>query len=262
MLSQSKVSKLTAKSAFQGKWIKMLAIGSILTFSLLMIYPFYILIASFFPFPVTVGFLTILGVLWEAPLMLGALRTLWQELSIGESGVADVFYYFSSFGRFKQAFKFECVLVFKVAVTFVVCLAPAIAISVITDVGVQNTIGFSLPIWLSGLHILGSLFTFIGSTVAFFVSLKYFAAPFLFVSDEEGVAGGLFYKASRLSKIGYIEFISLLASFIGWFILGIFVFVLPFILPYFLLSAISLCRFTVYQYNKKISVNSSYEVKI
>lgn len=262
MLSQSKISKLTAKSAFRGKKVKMLAIGAVLTFSLLMLYSFYILSASFFPFPVTVGFLTAVCILFEAPLFLGVIKTLWQELSLGQSEIAHVFYYFSSFGRFKQALKFVCVFVFRVVVTFAICLAPAIVISFITDLNVQNAIGFSLPIWLSGLQILGPLLTLVGSTVAFFISLRFFAAPFLFITDDEGVLDGLFYKATRLSKLGYIEFISLLASFIGWFILGVFIFPLPFILPYFLSSVISLCRFTVYQYNKKISANSFSEVKI
>ena len=262
MLSQSKISKLTAKSAFEGKRVKMLAIGSVLTFSLLMLYPFYILSASFFPFPVIVGFLAAVCILFEAPLLLGVIKTLWQELSIGQSEVTEVFYYFSSFHRFKQALKFVCILVFRIAVTSAICLAPAIVISVITYLNVQNAIGFSLPVWLSGLQILGSLLTFVGGAIAFFISLKFFAAPFLFVIDDEGVLDGLFYKATRLSKIGYIEFISLLASFIGWFVLGVFIFPLPFILPYFLTSAVSLCRFTVYQYNKKISVNSFSEVKI
>ena len=99
MLSQSKISKLTAKSAFEGKRVKMLAIGSVLTFSLLMLYPFYILSASFFPFPVIVGFLAAVCILFEAPLLLGVIKTLWQELSIGQSEVTEVFYYFSSFHR-------------------------------------------------------------------------------------------------------------------------------------------------------------------
>ncbi len=255
MLSQSKISRLTAKSAFRGEKIRMLGLGTILTFSLLMLYPFYILSASFFPFPVTVGFLAVVCILFEAPLILGVMRTLWQKLSLGQGEIAQVFYYFSNFHRFKQALRFVCILVFRVGVTFVLCLAPAIVISVITDINVQNVIGFSLPIWLSGLQILGSFLTFVGSAVAFFISLKFFAAPFLFVTDESNGTDGLFYKAARLFKLGYIEFISLLASFIGWFILGVFIFPLPFILPYFLSSTISLCRFTVYQYNKKIRAN-------
>ncbi len=262
MLSHSKISRLTAKAASRGETVKMLGLGATLTFGLLMLYPFYVLSASLFPFPVTVGFLAAVCLLFEAPLILGVMRTLWQKLSSGQCEIAQMFYYFSSFRRFKQALGFVCLLVFKVAVAFVVCLAPAIVISVITDVNVQSAIGFSLPIWLSGLQILGSLLTFVGTVVALFVSFKFFAAPFLFITDESKGTDGLFYKAARLCKIGYIEFISLLASFTGWFVLGVFIFPLPFILPYFLSSLISLCRFTVYQYNKKISANSFSEVKI
>lgn len=253
MLSQSKIAKLTAKSVFKGREIKMLAIGSILTFSLLMLYPFYLLSASFFSFPVVAAFLAAFCLLWEVPLFLGATRMLWQELADGRGEIADIFYYFSSFRLYARALKFICIFIFRVSVIFVICLAPATTISVITDIGVQNAIGFTLPIWLSGLHILGSLFSFVGSIIAFIISLKFFAAPFLFVSDEDSMIFGLFYKATRLSKMGYLEFLSLVGSFVGWFFLSLLVFFLPFVLPYFLTSAVSLCRFMVYQYNKKLS---------
>jgi hypothetical protein len=261
MLSQSKVAKLTAKAVFSGKKIKMLAIGSILTFCILALYCFFLLGYPLFPMPVVIAFCVAFCVLWIAPLTLGVIRTLCQEV-FGDGGeIINVFYYFSSFNLYKRAIWFIAVWVFKVGIAIVICLAPAISISVVTDMSVQSFIGFSLPIWLSGLHVLGSLFTVLGLIVAFFWCIRYFAAPFLFVGDEEGLIMGTFYKATRLSKMGYIEFLSLIASFIPWFVLGAFCFFLPYVLPYFLTSAIALCRFTVYGYNKKIKMNTFDEVK-
>ena len=261
MLSQSKVARLTAKSVFKGKGIKMLAMGGILTFCVLSLYCFFFLTYSFFPTPVIVAFISAIFVVLLAPLTLGVLRTLYEEVSTGESEISHIFYYFSGFNLYKNAIWFIAVLIFKVGVALIVCLAPAIVISFVTDASVQSLIGFSLPIWLSGLHILGSLFTVLGVIVAFFWCIRYFAAPFLFVSVEENVVMSIFYKSTRLAKMGYIEFLSLIASFIPWFVLGVFCFFLPYVLPYFFTSAIALCKFTVYGYNKKITLNTFDEVK-
>lgn len=259
MLSQSKVAKLTAKSVFKNKKIKMLAIGSILTFCVLAIYCFFFLGYSFFHPAVIIAFVAALCILWIAPLVLGVLRTLWQEILTGNCEISNIFYYFSDFDLYKKAIWFVAVYAFKVGFSLIVCLAPAIAVSLVTDISVQSLIGFSLPVWLSGLHALGSLLTALGLIAAFFWCIRYFAAPFLFVNDEESVAASIFYKATRLSKTGYIEFLSLVVSFTPWFVLGVFCFFLPYILPYFLTSSIVLCRFTVYGYNKKI--NTLDEVK-
>lgn len=262
MFSQSKIAKLTAKSVFKNKWVKMLAIGTILTFCILAIFPFFVLSYYYFSFSVTVAFITAFSLLWVAPVALGTLRTLCREVATGESEIMEIFYYFSSFYLYKKTITFLSVLIFKVCTVLIICLAPSFVLSFVNDASLQELAGFSLPIWLSGLHVLSSLFAVIGIVVSIFINIRFFAAPFLFVSDDNCEVLEVLKNAVRLSKTGYLEFLSLMGSFVLWFLLSLFIFVLPFVLPYFFTCVIILCRFTLYQYNKKCKRNTFEEVKV
>lgn len=265
MASQNRAVKHTAQAIWGGQKSVALAIGLILLFACLMLYIFFKLTFMFLPVFVSVISTLILFFLWFSPIALGALRAIWQQMLENKTEVLNVFYYFGNYNLYKKALKFVFFLMLRLIGIFVVCFIPGVLIDVISSEWIHTSFDLTMPLWISNLSFISSIFYFIGGLIGVIVSIRFYISPFLFIINDDMDPLEIIHLSSVVSKDNSWEFFVLILSFVLWFAFGIFIFPLIIVYPYFLTCYMVHCRFAIAQYNKKqdiwneISRSSNYE---
>lgn len=258
MVIQNSVVKHTAKLAWKEKEMLSLAIGFVLLLSGLIVYTSSQLILMLLPFYVSVICFAILSFFWLLPLTLGILRTIWQQMFEGNSKFFDVFYYFTDIKFYKKALHFIFSLLIRVTGIVFVCILPAVAVDIISSEWIHTSFDWTMPLWISNLSVISSILYFVGGIISVAFSVRFYISPFLFVTDDCIDALEALHLSTLISKNNIWEFFLLILSFLGWFIISLFVFPLIIVIPYFLTCFMVFCRFVVAQYNKKQELLREY----
>ncbi len=252
MLAPSPVIKKTAKAALSQGFLTSVAVCCVLIF----IYFVCSLVASLVSvFASEVGMviaLVLFFVFALSPLALGALyffrRLIWDS----KDSVLVIFKYFSSLEEYIRALHFAFLLFLKFAVAALITFSPCIVIWLLSSQDVYKAFGISLPIWASNLWTLNSFVVIVATFALIFIMLKFYLAPFIFVSNDDVDPAEAVNMSTIISKRTGADFFGLIVSFFGWILLSFFVAPLIFTLPYFLASYSVHCRFAITAYNRDV----------
>lgn len=252
MLAPSPVVKQTAKTALIDKFLSSVAVCCVLIFT----YFICSLIASLVSvFAAEIGFVVVLlasFVFALSPLTLGVLyyfrRLIWKC----EDSALVIFKYFSSVKEYKRALEFTLLLLARFAVAAVIAFFPCLVIWILSNESVYEVFGMSLPVWASNLWALNSFVVIFAILALLFIMLKFYLAPFIFVSNDEIDSAEAVNMSTIISKRTGGDFFGLVVSFSGWILLSLFVAPLIFTLPYFCASYSVHCRFAITAYNRDV----------
>ena len=129
-------------------------------------------------------------------------------------------------------------------------LSPCLIVRIFASSRLYSIINVPMPVWAGSLIYVASFLGVLGGLALFFLMLKLYIAPFLFVADCNMDADEAINMSTIISKRTSSDFFWLIISFSGYIIAGIFVIPLIFILPYFVCAYLVHCRFAVAQYNR------------
>lgn len=253
MLAPSSVVKATAKTAMRGKFLKCVIAGAIFEFSLLVgIYAAELIDYVSPVFAVAVVFLVAFVLFLGVPLLLGLLRFFRRLIWGEEDNPVIVFHYFSTRELYVRAIKLGLFLGVRVGVAALVMYLPAILIDIFTGTALYDMLGISIPLWISNLWVLSVFFKAAAGVGLFFVCLKWYMAPFLYVADEEMEPLEAIHMSSIISRGTALDFFSLILSFALWILASFFMIPIVFTMPYFIAAYMVHCRFAVTHYNRAV----------
>ena len=163
-----------------------------------------------------------------------------------------MFYYFSTKKLYFKVIKLIFAIVFKLLPLAFLISLPAIFVWLLSQSYLFEYFGFAIPLWTRNLEYAIIFTKTLSIAIISVVSLRYYIAPVLFVSNEEIDAMEAIYMSSVISKKSTLDFIYLIFSFLGWILLSIFALPLVFIFPYMLTSYLVHTRFVIAEYNSHI----------
>ncbi len=248
----SKVVKLTAKTALKGSFLKVVAASSIFVFGWIVCVSLSELLGIITgEIIATVIFLGLFLFLC-LPILLGVVRYVWRMLfSVTDSPIA-VFYLFSSKELYVKSLKLIFQFVLKIVFWFLVLNIPSLLLFLLSKSFVFEFFNSTTPVWTANLAYYSRLLLNLTSVIVFFIMLKFYMAPILFVADSNIDVGEAMYLSSVISRKSSTDFIGLLVVNLGWILLSILILPLPFTLPLLLTYYAVHVRFAVAEYNKHI----------
>ncbi len=249
--------KATAKQALKGNYIRVAIISLILILTWLLCVNLSnlagLVIGEF-----ASGILNaVLQILFVGPLALGVLKYVWKMLfGITDRPIA-VFYWFSDKEIYLKSVKLVCHFVLRIAVWLLILNIPSIFLFILSKGLIYDLLNISPPIWTGSLDYPILLLRNLSFVVVFFLMLKFYMVPLLFVADENIDVNEAFYNSSVISRKSSIDFIGLIFSSAVYVILSFFVLPLPLTMPLLLSYYAVHCRFAVTEYNQHIE-NSKF----
>lgn len=252
MLAPSPVVKQTAKSALSQRFLTSMAVACVFLF----IYFIGSLMASLVSvFADMTGYViafVLIAFFAISPLALGMLyyfrRLIWESAD----SVLIVFKYYSSVAEYKRALHFTLLIFIRFVITALVTFSPCIVVWLLSNDALYEALGLSLPIWASNLWTLNSVIAIFSCFALAFVMLKFYLAPFIFVSNDDIDPAEAVNMSTIISKRTGGDFFGLVLSFAGWIVLSFLVAPLVFTLPYFAASYCVHCRFAITAYNRDV----------
>ena len=252
MSQSSQVVKITAKAALKDKWLRAIVVSSIFLFTVLVCYN----ISSVFS--IVAGdiaanvLLAVMLLLLICPIALGTIRYFWRILFGADDNPVSVFYYFSEKKVYRRAMWLILSLALRMVLFGLLLNIPRFIVEAMSHSFLYELIGMAIPVWTANLTNVTVFLKVLAEVILFFVMLKYYMAPVLFVADDNMDSGEAMHMSATISKKTAIDFIYLGLSFIGWIILSLFIIPLIFTIPYVIISYLIHIRFAVAEYNKHI----------
>ena len=257
MTAGSSVVKITAKTALKDNWLRCIAAGMVFIVSAMAV---SLIAQLLYHSAGTVCYFAafiLLSVFILDPLFIGTLRYFWRMLFGVKDSVSSVFNYFSSRSDYLRALKLTVGMFVRFGLTVVVLNIPYYLVQLVSSSWFYDWFDMARPIWTANLQPLAMILRIVASVGVFFTMIRYYAAPMLFVADDNINVAEAFHTSSVISKVGAIDFVYLCFSFLGWIILSVFVFPLMFTFPYMITAYLVHTRFAVAQYNKHIEQSDS-----
>lgn len=256
MIGGSKVVKITAKTALEGKMLNVVIASSIFLFCSFICN----CSAGIFSYTginsVSYIILALLIVFIIAPILLGLIRFIWRMIFGADDNPISVFYYLSDTTLYLKSLKFISLLIFKAVPVALLLFFPVILLWFFTQGFFYDMFGLAMPLWVANLNLVIRILEVFAIVVLIFYMLRFYLAPILFVADENMDVHETFYMSNTISRKSSLDFIYLFSSFFGWIALSLFIIPLIFTLPYMFTSYAVHSRFAVAEYNKHISKNA------
>ncbi len=248
----SNVVKLTAKTALKGNFLKVVAVCSIFVFGWILCISLAELLGIITGEVIAVIISVVMFLFLCLPILLGVMRYVWRMLfSVTDSPVA-VFYLFSSKQLYLKSLKLIFQFVLRIIFWLLVLNIPSLLLFLLSKGFVFEFFNSATPVWTANLAYYSKLLLNFTSVIVFFIMLKYYIAPILFVADDNIDVGEAMYLSSVIARKSSIDFIGLLVVSLGWILLSVLILPLPFTLPLLLTYYAVHVRFAVAEYNKHI----------
>ncbi len=244
--------KATAKTALKGNFFKCAVCAMVLIFTWLLCQNAVGALAMLTGNLVAEIIFCLLTVFIISPLALGTLRFIWRMLFGAKDSPLYAFYWFSSRTLYIRALKFTVQFVLKAVVWLLIANIPAFFLFVLSKSYVFDLLGSSMPVWTANFGYYSVLLKNLSYVAVFFIMLKYYMAPVLFVADDNIDCNEAMYTSSVTSRKSAIDFVGLIFSSAGWLVLSFFILPLPFTLPLILSYYAVHIRFSVAEYNRHI----------
>lgn len=252
MTAPSGVVKQTAKTALCGNWLKSIVATTAVVFSVLICIFIADLVATVSTDIVGVIIMLLLSFFLLFPLFLGALyffrRILWGQ----DDSTVLLFRFFSSATEYRRAIHLSFLAILRLVSNGLLLFSPCLIVRLFASNKLYSLINVSMPVWAESLVYVSYFLGAIGALALFFVMLKIYLAPFLFVADEDMDVDEAINMSQIISKRTDSDFFWLCISFLPLILISVFVIPLIFTLPYFICSYLVHCRFAVAQYNRDV----------
>lgn len=183
------------------------------------------------------------------PIFMGTIRHFWILTEQKEYDIETVFYFFSSFSRYKRAVKTVILIAMRVFLIGFICLLPCLISSLFEHSWIYTTFNSDVPLWSSNLQLITDFLKLTGITLTICISLRYYLVPVVAVMDDSLYLMETIHISQMISKHSLGAFASLILSFFGWFLLSLLGIPIVYVLPYFLISYVVHCRFAIVNYN-------------
>lgn len=252
MLAPSFVVKQTAKTALSGKGVISVAVSCVFVFTILICDVLTGLLSQVAGTVAATLFYVAVMIFLCLPLFFGVVayfrRILWGQTD----NVISIFKYFSDKQSYRRVLRLIITLTLRLLGYGIVLYIPYISVNILASDWVYELIGIPIPIWASNLWVLSSFLGLAAGVILFFVALKYYMTPFLFIACDDIDTEEAINMSVIISRRTASDFFWLAVSFGGWIILSLFLAPLIFTLPYFLCSYCLHCRYAVTAYNKDV----------
>lgn len=259
MIGGSKVVKITAKTALNGKMLKAVFTTAFFLFCCFICQ----YSAGIFAYTGKISVANIIFVLETvfllAPIFLGYIRYIWRMIFGADDSPVSVFYYISGKKIYFKTLSFFGILILKAVPIGIVLFLPSILLSLFTKEYIYDLLNIAMPLWIANLNSVITILTVFATVALCFYMLRYYISPILFIADENMDVYETLHMSKTISRKSALDFIYLFSSFIGWILLSVLVIPLIFTLPYFITSYAVHTRFAVAEYNKLISQINSQE---
>ena len=177
--------KVTAKTVLKGNWLKAIAVCLIAVFSAF-IGLYTISLLSIFIGEIAVNILSsIYNVFLILPLGLGILRYIWRMLFSADDNPVYVFYWFSSKRLYTDALHFIMLIVIRVFMWLGILNIPTLLLYILSKSFIFDIFDISMPIWVANLSYSVNFLLNASVIITFFIMLKFYIAPILFVADYD-----------------------------------------------------------------------------
>ncbi len=170
------------------------------------------------------------------PLSFGVMRWFWLISGGSNVKLSELFCYFSSTKLFFKTVRLSLALFFRLVFGVVICYLPFTLISVITNPQVYEMFGWAFKKHVSGLVAIAPTLRFLGTISFFFWISTYILFFAVMFTESDWSVRSIIRRTTHISKGNRLRFIGFIFSFFGWLLLCLFVFPLPFVLPYILAS--------------------------
>ncbi len=248
----SNIVKQTAKTALKGNYLRVFVACLILTFSLIVTANISGLLGIVVGDFIEAILLFILSTLFFYPLALGVLRYVWRILfSVTDSPIA-VFYWFSEKRLYFKALKLIFQFAFRIVFWLAVLNIPSLILYVLSKSFIFELFDTAPPLWTANLGYYSLLLRNLSFVLVFFIMLKFYMAPLLFVADDNMDVSEAMFNSSVIARKSSIDFIGLFFGSFGWILLSFLILPLPFTLPLLFSYYAVHIRFTVSEYNRHI----------
>lgn len=260
MLASTKIMKKTAKTALSGRWLEaIVAAGVFILVSMICE-----LLSELFSIAATglggIVLRCILIVFVLLPLMMGLIyyyrRMLWGQ----SDRLSLIFRFFSSLKEYKRVLSLVMLIIAKLAVSSIILFLPTACASLLSQEWFFRFLNINYPVWATNMWMIGQFLSFIASVALFFISIKYYMAPFLLVCDEDMHSAEAVNMSEIISRRTVSEFFWLLLTFLGWILLSLLLIPALFTVPYILCTCLVHCRFAVAAYNKEVQTHTNSEM--
>ncbi len=184
----------------------------------------------------------LLGVIVRAPVSRGVQRYFWGVTAGGPETVGTVFDFFSSFRMYLRAVIMDLLIFLRLLLQAIILFLPCVVLIAFSP----ETGDYRVLVLLLG-YLMG-----IGAAVAMIPAvLRYYMAGYILVNDNEISPTGAIKKSVKMTKGTKGSYFILLLSFIGWWLLCIFVLPVMYVLPYIEAARAHYAHFVMQQYAKK-----------
>lgn len=252
MLAPSPVVKKIAKEALKKDVLKSMAVGSIFAFVFFIVVLISSLVDIFANMIGSIAAMALLIFFAVCPLALGVFNYFRRLMFDQDDSVLIVFKYFSNISEYKRAMQFILLMAVRLVAVAAILYLPCIIVLVLSNESIYSFLNIPLPLWSSNLWALNSFLSFIATLALVFVMLKYYLAPFIFVSNDEIDPAEALNMSTIISKRTGADFFGLALSFVGWILLSFFVAPIIVTIPYFITSYNVHSQFAITAYNRDV----------
>ncbi len=248
----SGVVKITAKTALKNNYLKVVAGCSILLLTWFCNKNISNLLSVVLG---SIGALVIniiLNIALVLPLALGLLRYVWRMLYSANDKPVCVFYWFSSKKLYFKGLKFILNFTFRIIMWMVIFNVPSVLLLLLSKSYIFDIFNTQMPIWAANLEYYSMFLRNVSYVLVFFMSLKFYMAPILFIADEDIDVNEAMYNSTVISKKTSFDFLGLILSLVLWILPSALLLPLPFTLPMILTSYCVHIRFSITEYNLSI----------
>jgi len=248
----SNVVKITAKTSLKGNYIKVLINSAVLIFSFIFNYYISSLVYLFAGKIITDIFNMLFFVFIIFPLIIGIFRYFWRLIFNCADNPITVFYYFSSKSLYFKTIKLLLSVIIKLLPIAILIFLPAIFVWLLSKNWIFDLFNISIPLWSRNLEYAIAFTNTLSTVIVSLISLRYYIAPILIVSNEDMNIKEAMNLSIIISKKSALDFIYLIFSFLGYIILSVFAIPLLFTIPYFLTAYVVHARFVIAEYNNLV----------
>ncbi len=252
MSINSNIVKITAKTALKGNFLKAIICSTTILFCFIINYYTSSLVNMVAGDIISEIFSILLSGFAIFPLFIGILRWFWRMIL----GIADnpisVYYYFSSKKLYLKTIKLLFAIVIKLLPIAVIVFLPAVFVWLLSQSFIFDFFDLSIPLWSRNLEYAIIFTKTLSTVIVSLISLRYYIAPILFVSNDEIEVFEALHMSAVISKKSALDFIYLIFSFLGWILISVFALPLIFTVPYMLTAYVVHIRFVIAEYNNHI----------
>ena len=261
-LPDASVVKSTVKASLKGKRIQAAVVSAAVVFAYYSVYMVTGVLSSFISGGTGIAVIAatvLLLIFLLLPLMFGAIRYFLRLTDGVEDEPLSVFYYFSSFFRYKRAVKCVFWMIFKCLTAIATCMLPFFIVSVLSQSWFYRFVGAEIPFWIRNLSLIEAFLKYVGEISVIAVISRYYLLPAIAIMDDDVLLLEATHISVMISRHTVVRFFSLGLSLIGWLAVGLFGFPSIFTLPIILSCYAVHCRYALVNYN--LSLDSCTENK-